>query len=46
MRYKETREQTAELLRMVLPQMARHGAGFHPMTTPSGTSIWRASIRI
>ena len=32
MRYKETREQTAELLRMVLPQMARHGAGFHPMT--------------
>ena len=32
MRYKETREQTAELLRMVLPQMARHTAGFHPMT--------------
>lgn len=32
MRYKETREQTAELLRLVLPQMARHAAGFHPMT--------------
>jgi diguanylate cyclase len=32
MRYKEGREQTAELLRMVLPQMARHAAGFHPMS--------------
>jgi diguanylate cyclase len=32
MRYKETREQTSELLRMVLPQMARHSAGFHPMS--------------
>src|SRR5665213_414070 len=31
MRYKQGREQTAELLRMVLPQMARHEAGFHPM---------------
>lgn len=32
MRYKETREQSAELLRMVLPLMARHSAGFHPLT--------------
>jgi diguanylate cyclase len=32
MQYKEVREQTAELLRQVLPQMARHAAGFHPMT--------------
>jgi diguanylate cyclase len=31
MRYKETREQSAELLRMVLPMMARHTAGFHPL---------------
>ncbi len=31
MRYKQGREQTAELLRLVLPQMARHEAGFHPM---------------
>src|ERR1700761_3593340 len=32
MRYKETREQSAELLRMVLPMMARHTAGFHPLS--------------
>jgi diguanylate cyclase len=32
MRYKESREQTAELLRMIVPQMARHTAGFHPMS--------------
>ncbi|MFI4905545.1 MAG: diguanylate cyclase [Steroidobacteraceae bacterium] len=32
MRYKETREQSAELLRMVLPLMARHSAGFHPLS--------------
>ena len=31
MRYKQGREQTGELLRLVLPQMARHEAGFHPM---------------
>jgi diguanylate cyclase len=32
MRYKESRDQTAELLRMIVPQMARHAAGFHPMS--------------
>jgi len=32
MRYRENREQTAELLRMVLPMMSRHAAGFHPVT--------------
>jgi diguanylate cyclase len=32
MRYKESREQSAELLRMVLPLMARHSAGFHPLS--------------
>jgi diguanylate cyclase len=32
MRYQETREETAELLRMVLPLMARHAAGFHPLS--------------
>ncbi|HEY4974198.1 MAG TPA: GGDEF domain-containing protein [Steroidobacteraceae bacterium] len=36
MRYKETREQSAELLRMVLPLMARHCAGFHPLSY----SVW------
>ncbi|HEY1725765.1 MAG TPA: GGDEF domain-containing protein [Steroidobacteraceae bacterium] len=36
MRYKESREQSAELLRMVLPLMARHAAGFHPLSY----SIW------
>jgi len=36
MRYKETREQSAELLRMVLPLMARHTAGFHPLCY----SVW------
>jgi diguanylate cyclase len=32
MRYKDSREQSAELLRMVLPLMARHSAGFHPLS--------------
>ena len=32
MRYRENREQTAELLRMVLPMMSRHAAGFHPVS--------------
>jgi diguanylate cyclase len=32
MRYKETRDQTAELLRLILPLMARHNAGFHPLS--------------
>jgi diguanylate cyclase len=32
MRYKETRDQTAELLRLILPLMARHAAGFHPLS--------------
>jgi len=32
MRYKETRDQTAELLRLILPLMARHSAGFHPLS--------------
>jgi diguanylate cyclase len=32
MRYQETREETAELLRMVLPLMSRHAAGFHPLS--------------
>jgi diguanylate cyclase len=36
MRYKETREQSAELLRMVLQRMARHTAGFHPLSY----SVW------
>jgi diguanylate cyclase len=36
MRYKESREQSAELLRMVLPLMARHSAGFHPLSY----SVW------
>jgi diguanylate cyclase len=36
MRYKETRQQSAELLRMVLPLMARHSAAFHPLSY----SVW------
>jgi diguanylate cyclase len=32
MRYKETREQSAELLRMVLPLMSKHAAGLHPLS--------------
>jgi diguanylate cyclase len=32
MRYSENREQTAELMRMVLPLMSRHAAGFHPLS--------------
>ena len=32
MRYWDTREQSAELLRMVLPLMARHSAAFNPMS--------------
>lgn len=32
MRYRDNREQSAELLRMVLPLMSRHLAGFHPLS--------------
>ena len=32
MRYRESREQSAELLRMVLPLMSRHSAAFHPLS--------------
>jgi diguanylate cyclase len=32
MRYRDNREQSAELLRMVLPLMSRHVAGFHPLS--------------
>ena len=32
MRYRESRDQSAELLRMVLPLMARQAAGFHPVS--------------
>lgn len=32
MHYKENREQSAELLRLVLSHMTRHAAGFHPMS--------------
>jgi diguanylate cyclase len=32
MRYPEAREQTAELLRMVLPLMSKQSAGFHPLS--------------
>ena len=32
MRYSESREQSAELLRMVLPLMSRQAAGFHPLS--------------
>ena len=32
MRYRETREQSAELLRIVLPLMSKHAAAFHPMS--------------
>ena len=32
MRYAESRDQSAELLRMVLPLMARQSAGFHPIS--------------
>lgn len=32
MRYRENREQTAEVLRMVLPMMSKHAAGFHPLS--------------
>jgi hypothetical protein len=32
MRYKATREQSAEVPGMVLPLMARHSAGFHPLS--------------
>jgi len=31
-RYRDNREQSAELLRMVLPLMSRHSAAFHPLT--------------
>jgi len=32
MRYTESRDQSAELLRMVLPHMSRQSAGFHPLS--------------
>jgi diguanylate cyclase len=32
MRYHDNREQSAELLRMVLPLMSRHAAAFHPLS--------------
>ena len=32
MRYSESRDQSAELLRMVLPHMSRQSAGFHPLS--------------
>jgi diguanylate cyclase len=32
MRYNETREQSAELLRMILPLMSRHAAALHPLS--------------
>ena len=32
MRYRDNREQSAELLRMVLPLMSRHTAAFHPLS--------------
>jgi diguanylate cyclase len=32
MRYRDNREQSAELLRMVLPLMSRHAAAFHPLS--------------
>jgi diguanylate cyclase len=50
MRYKETREQSAELLRMVLPLMARHSASFHPLSYAvwyeyvSGTNLLLRSV--
>ena len=32
MRYHDSRDQSAELLRMVLPLMSRHEAAFHPLS--------------
>ncbi|MFC4312081.1 GGDEF domain-containing protein [Steroidobacter flavus] len=32
MRYKETKEQSAEILRLTLPLMAQHRAAYHPQT--------------
>jgi diguanylate cyclase len=32
MRYSESREESAEMLRMVLPHMSRHAASFHPLS--------------
>lgn len=32
MRYKQSREQSAELLRLILPLMTRHEAAFHPLS--------------
>jgi diguanylate cyclase len=41
MRYKESREQSAELLRLVLPLMSRHEAGFNPLTY----AVWYEYVR-
>jgi diguanylate cyclase len=41
MRYKESREQSAELLRLVLPLMSRHVAGFNPLTY----AVWYEYVR-
>lgn len=32
MRYRETKEKSAEILRLTLPLMAQHGAAYHPQT--------------
>lgn len=41
MRYRESREQSAELLRLVLPLMSRHVAGFNPQTY----AVWYEYVR-
>jgi diguanylate cyclase len=41
MRYQESREQSAELLRLVLPLMSRHVAGFNPLTY----AVWYEYVR-
>jgi diguanylate cyclase len=41
MRYRESREQSAELLRLVLPLMSRHVAGFNPLTY----AVWYEYVR-
>lgn len=41
MRYNESREQSAELLRLVLPLMSRHVAGFNPLTY----AVWYEYVR-
>jgi diguanylate cyclase len=41
MRYRESREQSAELLRLVLPLMSRHVAGFNPQSY----AVWYEYVR-